>query len=184
MGYTLTKIKSFTGMDGLGLNATICCDGKPVAFVLDEGCGGELQIDFRNPGQSPASYRAAAGTWQDNEKAALVWAMDWYTNSPDAQESRNIDAQLAAQYPDSKRTKTPFDALVDWVNHTADEVLSAKKAQAQLNRWSKTKTVFRLKGDPKGEYRTLGVPLTDARVLPMLRQKYGDTIEYIHGASA
>lgn len=38
--YSVIKVKTFEGMEGKGFNATLCRDGKPIAFVIDEGCGG------------------------------------------------------------------------------------------------------------------------------------------------
>ena len=38
--YTVTKVKTFQGMEGAGFNATLCKDGEPIALVIDEGCGG------------------------------------------------------------------------------------------------------------------------------------------------
>lgn len=40
MSYTIKGVKTFRGMEGQGFNATLCRDGKPVAHVDDEGCGG------------------------------------------------------------------------------------------------------------------------------------------------
>lgn len=44
--YTLKGVKTFRGMDGQGLNATLLRGNKKVALITDEGCGGELNIDF------------------------------------------------------------------------------------------------------------------------------------------
>ena len=44
--FTLTKVKTFIGNEGHGLNAEITMDGKPVAFVLDEANGGMIQVDW------------------------------------------------------------------------------------------------------------------------------------------
>ena len=38
--YSVIKVKTFEGMEGKGFNATLCRDGRPIAFVIDEGCGG------------------------------------------------------------------------------------------------------------------------------------------------
>ena len=40
MSYTIKGVKTFRGMEGQGFNATLCRDGKPIAHVDDEGCGG------------------------------------------------------------------------------------------------------------------------------------------------
>lgn len=46
MGLELKAVKTFLGSDGYGLNANLYLNGKKVAFVLDEGNGGELNISF------------------------------------------------------------------------------------------------------------------------------------------
>jgi hypothetical protein len=46
---TLKKVKTFKGMDGIGINADVYFDGKKVAEALDEGCGGELYIQWLDP---------------------------------------------------------------------------------------------------------------------------------------
>jgi hypothetical protein len=43
---TLKKVKTFKGMDGVGINVDVYFDGKKVAEALDEGCGGEMMIHF------------------------------------------------------------------------------------------------------------------------------------------
>ena len=43
---TLKKVKTFKGMDGVGLNADVYFDGKKVAEALDEGCGGDMWIQW------------------------------------------------------------------------------------------------------------------------------------------
>jgi len=41
----LKNVKEFQGRDWGGLNADLYLDGKKIAFVLDEGNGGEMDID-------------------------------------------------------------------------------------------------------------------------------------------
>ena len=38
--YSIKGLKTFQGMEGGGFNVTLCKDGKPIAFVINEGCGG------------------------------------------------------------------------------------------------------------------------------------------------
>ena len=44
--FQLKGVKMFQGRDGYGVNANLYYKGKKVAFVLDEGCGGMLDIDY------------------------------------------------------------------------------------------------------------------------------------------
>lgn len=48
MNYSVKKVKSFQGMDGFGYNAELCRDGKPVAFVIDGGNGGSIEIQWKD----------------------------------------------------------------------------------------------------------------------------------------
>lgn len=181
--YTLTKIKSFLGREGHGLNATICFNGKPVAFVCDDANGGPLDIDFGNPLQNAASHMANKDTHAAAEAACMAWALDWLTNDPAAEQIRQDNIDLEAKYgvaPENEHQKQ-WSALESWINHTADAILLAKKQASQLNRWAKTKTVFRLKGDAPGEFRTLNRPVQSPGVLDHLLKKHGDLIEMIHG---
>jgi len=45
-------------------------------------------------------------------------------------------------------------------------------------RWCKTKTVFRLKGDPEGSWLIIKAPFSD-RVREHIARKYGDRVEEI-----
>lgn len=46
MGLELKSVKTFIGTDGYGLNANLYYKGKKVAFILDKGNGGPLNIQF------------------------------------------------------------------------------------------------------------------------------------------
>lgn len=48
-GWTVSKLKEFTGMEGSGYNATLLRDGRPVAFVIDDASGGPLNIQWSDP---------------------------------------------------------------------------------------------------------------------------------------
>lgn len=176
--YTLSGLRTFSGMDFGGINATLRCNDKPVAFIIDDGNGGSMEIDFRNPGQSPASCKAAANTWRDAEAAAMAWALDWFNTSPEAAECRAFDEELNQKYPDTKRAKTGRDALESWINTTVDAMQEKKR----LDRAAKTKTLFRLPDDKPGEWRTLKIPYSDPRAAAYLSAKYPKATVY--GVSA
>ena len=48
-GFTLRGVKTFRGMEGHGFNLTLLKDGKPLAFVMDEGCGGCCRYEWASP---------------------------------------------------------------------------------------------------------------------------------------
>jgi len=53
-----------------------------------------------------------------------------------------------------------------------------RRARAQIKRWCKTQTVFRLKGDEEGRWRTVKA-LYSGKVKQYLVAKYGDKIECV-----
>lgn len=44
--YSVAKVKSFRGTDGYGFNVDLLKDGRRIAFVIDEGCGGCLHFEW------------------------------------------------------------------------------------------------------------------------------------------
>lgn len=46
--YSLKSVKSFRGMEGLGFNATLLKNGKPVAFVMDEAVGADYCYEWND----------------------------------------------------------------------------------------------------------------------------------------
>jgi len=49
--YTVRNVKTFIGMEGHGFNATLCRDGKPIAFVIDDANGGCLHFQWTIPAE-------------------------------------------------------------------------------------------------------------------------------------
>ncbi len=62
-------------------------------------------------------------------------------------------------------------------------LLDAYLEDRQKRNWCKTKCVFRLKSDKKGEYRTIPAPRNNpgfiVKCIAGLKEKYGDSIEEI-----
>ena len=52
--YSVRNVKTFTGMEGPGFNATLCRDGRPVASVLDEAQGASLRFDWKSDAEETA----------------------------------------------------------------------------------------------------------------------------------
>ena len=59
--FTIKGLKTFTGREGYGINANLYHKGKKVAFLLDSGNGGCLDVDWEN------GY-----TWKDNPIIPLI----------------------------------------------------------------------------------------------------------------
>lgn len=47
-GYSVKGIKTFEGREGYGFNATLLRDGVPVAFCIDAGNGGMVNIEWND----------------------------------------------------------------------------------------------------------------------------------------
>lgn len=170
MAYTLAKVKTFRGMEGHGLNATLMHNGEAVAFILDEGNGGEVRFDFRNPGQTRRSFEATTRADAEREESEfLSHCRFWYAES-------GQKAKDEKEYG----TDHPFDRdgflMEVWVNHHIDEALNKRR----LDRIAKTKTLFRLRGDDADAWRTVSAPYSEG-VQKFLNTKYGDKVVAIYG---
>lgn len=151
--YTLTKIKTFIGREGYGLNADIERDGRKVAFVLDDASGGEVRVDF---------FVGMRSDGAEQRKAAHEFALAWYKTAEEA----------ARIYGDKV---TGAEALVCWINEAADLHATKKK----FDRAAKSQTLFRLKGDKKDNWRTIKHSYVP-KIQEFLDKKYGDQIERIY----
>jgi hypothetical protein len=66
--YTLKGVKTFRGREGYGLNATLCRDGKAVAFILDSGNGGMVDFDWADQKQGESKEEALFNAFIAEEK--------------------------------------------------------------------------------------------------------------------
>lgn len=157
--YTVKGIKTFRGMEGQGFNATLCRDGRPVAFVYDDASGGEISIEWKNRG--------------DNR------TIDWwnYKGEPMQVSCCGDEAQLYEFL--RGRTRPGYldptkPEQIDPDEFIADLVWDAVENRRKI-RACKTKTLFRLKDDKEGECWTLNRPFTP-EVKADLQKKYGDKL--------
>ena len=180
--YTIGSIKTFRGMEGHGLNAKILKDGKAIAFVLDEGCGGEVQFDFLNPDQNAKSFEKNKDFAAQREKEFGEFALKWYVDSgrhaADEAQSAEWDREAGREFvPCAPNANT---AMEYWVNHIVDE----QQMKKRLDSLAKKKTLFRLKDEQynDGEYLTLTQPYS-AAIQGYLDRKYGDRVAMIYGVN-
>lgn len=175
--YAITKIRTFQGREGYGLNATITRDGKPIAFVLDDANGGEMRIDFRNPGQTPKSFHGTTTqSATEAEKVFFDFARQWWNTAPEAQAVREQHADLLRKYPNSGRGEpTGFGCACDWINTMVDHARFVKMAQK--------KTLFRLKDDQPGTWRALSGGAYNAEAQKYLDQKFPGKVAEIFGVT-
>ena len=76
-----------------------------------------------------------------------------------------------------------FEHYGEVYSHSVDTFVGALvdeyEKNKQYKKWCKNKTMFRLKGDKEGQWRSLRVPYGDPRAKSLLEQKYGDKVEEI-----
>lgn len=116
--YSLKGVKTFRGMDGHGLNATLCRDGKAVAFLVDEGSGGMLYFDWTD--------RKGGTSVEEDLFKAFIEA-----------ERLKIPADKKDEFGSNVRESWNGEY---WVNGLVDEMENQKR----LKRLCRTKTCFQL----------------------------------------
>lgn len=76
--YTISKVKTFTGMEGGGYNFTLLKDGKEIATFLDDASGGGVYYQFHDrvkeddfltfiKAEYPDIQFDAVGVWAENQ---------------------------------------------------------------------------------------------------------------------
>lgn len=138
---TIRKFKSFRGMEGYGFNAELLQSNKPVAFVIDDACGGCLE-------------------WQWYKDIDVAKVKEELRQSPAFIHTRET-------YPSLGEGEAYDSAMIDIVT-TYEETQS-------LKRWCKTKLVWKLPTDKKGQYGTWKVPYTTEYVAK-IKEKYPTAI--------
>ncbi len=78
--------------------------------------------------------------------------------------------------PEPSEYGSPLDMDLDLY---VGKLLSDWEQHKQIKRWSKAKTIFRLKSDKVDAYRTWGLPYSPV-VKDAIVKKYGDKIEVIY----
>src|SRR5262245_60790680 len=105
MTYTITKIKTFIGREGHGLNATITKDGKAICFVRDDASGGPVDFDYRNPAQTPASFKSTTAEMAEKAERELGEYCLGIMSAADRSERENRAATMKATYAPELRTE-------------------------------------------------------------------------------
>lgn len=131
--YTMTGIKTFEGMEGRGFNATLLRDGKKIAFVINEGNGGCLNI----------SYTDAKGKALKMSESRGIVAM--------------LEAKVLALKPTKSDEKEPggySDRELFCLDIYLEELVEDVLEMRAVKRWCKTKTVIQEKGAKPGDFIT------------------------------
>jgi len=135
-------------------SADIWVDGKKLASVQNQGTGGENMYYPFNGRSDPA--------WLAFEK---------HCKSLPPQKCEDASGFKFTINPDMDTVVG--DVFSEWVKKDDD-----KRQKAQIKRWCKTQTVYRLKGDNEGSWRTIK-HIWDERVKAHLTKIHGDQLEEI-----
>ncbi len=151
MNIVLKKVKYHEDMSDETncFSAEIWADGKKLADVSNRGCGGEND------------YYPVGGYVNPKWAEFVRWCK---ANPPLISDDMTLNMN----------TDLVVGELFDECIREED----IRRQQAQINRWCKTQTVWRLKGDKPGTWHTRKVPYTPL-VGKVLRDKLGDTLETI-----
>jgi hypothetical protein len=155
--YSLKKVKAGMGQDGVSYSADLYRDGKKVAEVADYSDGGPEAIH-----------------WLDWEAGNVL------INGLDHNYVGTKEEKLFIEFVITQTYMCLYEG--EKVPHTAGtylgEMVDTHFNEKMLKRACKTKTVYRLKDDAKGEYVTLPRPY-NAEIKAALVKKYGDRLEEV-----
>lgn len=123
--YTVTKIKTFLGREGYGLNATLCRDKKAVAFIMDSGNGGMVDFDWVDQKRGESA-----------EEAMFKGFIAEVVPPDPADKGSNLDPLTIQQF-----------AMEQWVNAEVDRIQNDKR----FRKTCKTKTLFQVGTEVGGD---------------------------------
>ncbi len=147
MKVTVSNVKSTTGREGYGFFCTVLIDGKPVAKVADYGDGGE-------PRWEPIKWTSRAD-------------MDAVLESKTA-----IETYAKTLPPQTFLDGDPLGMDADLL------IVNLVDAELEARSWRrrcKTKTCFRLKGDPPEAYMVINTPFSP-ELKAKIVAKHGDRL--------
>jgi len=152
--YSVKNIKRFRGMEGHGYNATLCRDGKKVAFVMDSGDGGEANFE-----------------WNDRTAPKVDITIDYFGDGRTHTYQGTPEEKLFLELANSQ-TYTAY-------GHTGrkdgailiEELIETDKFRKDC----KTKTLFRLASDGEDTYQVYKERF-DHEVRAWLVRQYGDQL--------
>lgn len=168
MKYSVNGIKTFRGMEGHGFNANLLADGKKVCFIMDEGNGGCYSYEWADNKEPKVNgqHRQISGVMMDYPMTPAEKAFNDY-----------INAMPAYDNPWHKGEKS---------YHTDDCVIGKFVDEAEGEKFLKGKckklTLFTLKGDKVGEFRTINADYKMHKMVirQKLDAKYGRDYEIIN----
>ena len=174
--YEVKGVKSFIGMEGYGFNATLYRKGKKVAFCIDSGDGGMVDIQWlvkspknREEYPSEEAYKAA---WERYHAAVKV-------------EQDLLDAHLKTlePVPCEWGDKKPLKIDEGWFVADCVTKWEREKDIRKMQRQCKTKTLYRTKDSNQGAYMIIA-HVFDDKVRDHLRNKHGADVEIFNDVLA
>jgi len=161
--YSVKNVKSFQGTDGYGYNASLYRGKKRVAFIIDEGCGGEALVQWED--HASKKVKITCTGYQDKQVT--------FEGTPEEKLLRghieSIPRQPSAHFPNGLRVDT------SWF---LSELIGNYEETQQLKRWCKKQTVLKLKGSDRGKYTIIHSPY-DKHVKDYVTKEFKDTLEEI-----
>jgi hypothetical protein len=165
MSYEVRNVKGFEGMEGLGYNAMLYRDGIKVAFVIDEGNGGEMLL-----------------RWADCKASRVEVPWSDYQGKPNSilctPEEAKLYEFIRGKMVDYRFSGQSQISIGIFLAGLVDDYESPKR----FKRICKTKTLFRVKGDKSDEWRTIK-EIFSKRIKDFIVGKYGDQVESIMNES-
>lgn len=143
--YTVKGIKTFIGMEGEGFNATLCRDGKPVAFVIDDASGGMMDFQWRD--FDKGRVEAEVLSWDDKPMTVKMTVEERILS--------DFVATLPVRVCDFNDTDGKPAELRVTMDLFVDELIGDASLLKQINRWVKNgaamvngKDILTFKCDP------------------------------------
>jgi len=126
-GYTVRDVKTFRGMEGEGYNATLCRDGRKVAYVIDDATGGDIHIQWTGSRSRAAEEERLLEFLKTLPKER--WEDTEYDVTPDIFLAALVDqAQIEQRLRRLFRTETLFRLKSDRTDDDEWRVLKARFA--------------------------------------------------------
>lgn len=176
--YTVRKVKTFLGHEGHGFNAELIKDGQPVAFVMNAADGGPCDFEWYDNGRPRSAAEVLNPPVRHMVEVTNPNNGHKYRVSPE--EAAFLDHTKDMVYDMLGHDNQPLHMGIDGY---IEELVVTHSERKRLERACKTKTVFRLKAQRKGDYYTLNAPYTP-QVHAHLVSKYGDQLEIVYNAVA
>jgi len=151
MTYSVKNVKSITGHDGACFEASLYEGDKRVAIVAEDTWGG------------PTNFH-----WLDDKDEKVDVTVKHYNGNLHIYKGTPAEARFSKHVLEIDQDREVF---VCSLVHKFEE-------EKQLRKWCNKETLFRLKGDKEGSWRTVKSKFSP-NVVNWIRNKYTDQVEEI-----